>query len=203
MAKTPTYHHGDLRQALIESGAQLIEMNGVTDISLREVAKLTGVSHTAPYRHFKDKHALLAGIAEVGFVKLASALRNATTENPDDPGIQLLEAGTAYIRLALQNRQMHHLMFGGMWQPCDVSERLMELSDSAFRALVEIISNGQKTGSFKSGDTTVLALTAWSLVHGYAMLASTGQLDHLVDSEKAILELAKTIELNLISGIGK
>ena len=203
MTKTPAYHHGNLRQALIEAGAQLIEKKGVSGISLREVAKQTGVSHTAPYRHFKDKNALLAGITEVGFAQLAGSLQQVMIDKPNAPGEQLIESGVVYIRLAIQNKQMHNLMFGGAWKLSNDKEDIQQTSDAAFNALVQIIESGQQTGVFKKGDARVLALTAWSLVHGYAMLASTGQLDHQAGSEQAILELAKTVEAHLIEGIEK
>jgi len=201
MSKTPAYHHGNLRQALIEAGSQLIELKGVSGLSLREVAKQAGVSHTAPYRHFKDKNALLAGITEVGFSKLAASLQQVITKNPDAPREQLIEAGAAYIKLAIQNKQMHNLMFGGAWKFSDDDEEIRQTSDAAFNGLVQIIESGQQAGVFKKGEARVLALTAWSLVHGYAMLASTGQFDHLAGSEKAILDLARTVEVHLIDGL--
>ncbi|MCP4408998.1 MAG: TetR/AcrR family transcriptional regulator [Gammaproteobacteria bacterium] len=203
MTKTPAYHHGNLRQALIEAGAQLIEIKGVSGISLREVAKQTGVSHTAPYRHFKDKNALLAGITEVGFAQLAGSLQQVMIENPNAPKDQLIEAGVAYISRAIQNKQMHNLMFGGAWKLSNDEELIKQTSDAAFNGLVQIVKNGQQAGVFKKGDARVLALTAWSLVHGYAMLASTSQLSHLAASEDSILELARTAEVHLIEGLEK
>lgn len=201
MTKTPAYHHGNLRHALIEAGAQLIEIKGVSGLSLRGVAKQAGVSHTAPYRHFKDKNALLAGITEVGFSQLAGSLQKVIIDNPDAPREQLIEAGAAYIKLSIQNKQMHNLMFGGAWEFCNDDEEIRQISNAVFNGLVKIIESGQQTGVFKKGDVRVLALTAWSLVHGYAMLASRGQLDHLADSEKAILDLARMVEMHLIEGV--
>lgn len=201
MTKSPAYHHGNLRQALIEAGAQLIELNGVSGLSLREVAKQAGVSHAAPYRHFKDKNALLAGITEVGFSHLAGALQQVIIENSDAPREQLIEAGVAYVKLAIQNKQMFKLMFGGAWEFFNDDGEIRQTSDAAFNGLVEIIKSGQQKGVFKKDDVRELALVAWSLVHGYAMLASTGQLDSLANSEKAILELARKIEVHLIEGV--
>lgn len=196
-----TYHHGNLRHALIVAGAELIEAKGVAEISLRAVAKQAGVSHSAPYRHFKDKNALLAGITEVGFSQLDEAMKQAVIDNPQAPREQLIAAGVAYIDLAIRYKQMHNLMFGGSWQFCDNSDKLKQVSNSAFEGLVKIIKNGQQLELYKKGDAEVLALTAWSLVHGYAMLASTGQLSHLAESDEKILALAKMVELNLINGL--
>ena len=68
------YHHGDLRRSLIQAGSKLIEEKGLAGLSLREVARVAGVSHTAPYRHFQDKADLLAAIAQVGFEQLTDEL---------------------------------------------------------------------------------------------------------------------------------
>lgn len=200
-SSSSSYHHGDLKQALVEAGAQLIENEGISGISLRAVAKHAGVSHSAPYRHFKDKNALLSGIADVGFEQLAQSLSQAIEKNPDNPREQLLESGVAYIRLALRHRQMHNLMFGGVIKKQVAADDSAVTSDTAFLGLLQIIENGQQAGVYKQGDVKVLALTAWSLVHGYAMLASTGLLDHIADSEEASLALARTIESHLIDGI--
>jgi len=203
MAKTPAYHHGSLQQALVEAGARLIEEKGVTAISLREVAKTAGVSHTAPYRHFKDKNALLSGIAEVGFQRLGQAIEQAVEHNPGNPRAQLIGFGVAYIRLALEHREMFHLMFGGLLQPEETSEALKQASETSFQGLVMIIHRGQQEGIYKASDSYELALTAWSLVHGFAMLASTGKLDHITDNAEAMLNLARVVESHLIDGIAK
>ncbi len=202
MAGTSDYHHGDLSQALIEAGAELIERNGVSNVSLREVAKAAGVSHTAPYRHFKDKNALLAGISKIGFQRLADQMRVAVEQNPENPREQLVEAGIAYISTAIDTREMFHLMFGGLIQSEGAGESFKKTSGDAFQGLVTIIHNGQQAGLYRKSDTQVLALTAWCLVHGYAMLASTGKLDYVADSKDSILVLARTIEAHLIDGIG-
>lgn len=201
MSKTKTYHHGNLRQTLIEAGAQLIDIKDYSEISLREVARQAGVSHTAPYRHFKDRNALLAGVAEIGFTQLASAMQVAITDNPDDPRAQLIEAGVAYIQLALEHRQMHQLMFSGIQQKDDDNQTLQQSSDSAFSGLVKIVEKGQELGVYKSGDPALLALTAWSLVHGFARLALTGALEQLADSDEGVLALARIVESNLVTGI--
>lgn len=203
MTESPAYHHGNLQQALVEAGAQLIEENGISGISLREVAKIAGVSHSAPYRHFKDKNALLTSIAEVGFQRLGHAMQLAVEQHPGNAREQLIEAGVAYIRLALDNSEMFHLMFGGLIAAEDPSEALQQSSVLAFQGLVLIIQGGQKDGLYKQAEANELALTAWSLVHGYAMLASTGKLHHMTNSRKAILSLARYIESHLIDGIAR
>ena len=201
MSADSTYHHGNLREALLDSGVKLIEEKGIAGVSLRAVAKAAGVSHTAPYRHFKDKNAMLCGIAEIGFRLLGQRLHQAVEVHADDPGQQLTAAGVAYVELAIERPRLHNLMFGGVLDDDSVDESLEASSNSSFQGLVEIITRGQDRGVFREGDADELAMTAWSLVHGFAMLASTGSLEHRAASLEAKLALAQRVAANLLSGV--
>ena len=201
MSTNSSYHHGNLREALLEAGAKLIEEKGIADVSLRAVAKAAGVSHTAPYRHFSDKNAMLCGIAETGFRLLGQRLGQAVDSHPGHPGLQLTAAGVAYVELAIEHPRLHNLMFGGVLAHESVDDSLEEASNQSFQGLVDIISRGQQTGVFRAGDTYELALTAWSVVHGFAMLASTGSLEHRAASREAKLALAHRVADNLLKGL--
>ncbi|MCB1760485.1 MAG: TetR/AcrR family transcriptional regulator [Gammaproteobacteria bacterium] len=203
MSKESSYHHGNLREALLEAGTKLVEEKGVADVSLRAVAKAAGVSHTAPYRHFSDKNAMLRGIAATGFRLLAQRIEEAVELHPGNPELQLSAAGVAYVELAIEHPRLHNLMFGGVLQDDAVDDSLEERSDQAFKGLVGIIALGQQAGVFRRGDTDELALTAWSLVHGFAMLASTGTLDHRAGGQEAKLALAHRVANHLLSGLAK
>lgn len=175
MTKAP-YHHGNLRAALLDAGEQLLREQGATGVSLRAVAKEAGVSHTAPYRHFSDKQSLLAGLAEIGFARLRDAMYGIIDAYPVDPRAQLIEAGVAYVRLAVANPEMNHLMFGGVLVDEAIPESLRETSQQSFQGLLDILDNGTRVGLYVDRPSLELAATAWSLVHGLAMLASTGKL---------------------------
>lgn len=175
MPRTP-YHHGNLRAALLDAGERLLREKSAADISLREVAKAAGVSHAAPYRHFTDKQSLLAGLAEIGFSRLRDAMYGIIDAYPDDPRTQFVEAAAIYVRLALENPRMNHLMFGGVLPEEAVPESLQVTGKQAFQGLLDIIDNGARDGLYVDRPTTELAATAWSMVHGLAMLASTGEL---------------------------
>ena len=97
----PTYHHGELRPALLRAAAKILENEGRDAISLRDLARRAGVSHNAPYRHFADRQALLAALAEDGFTLLATALQ----------GKPWREQATAYLGFALANPERFRLMF--------------------------------------------------------------------------------------------
>ena len=96
--KPKSYHHGDLRNALIQAGLELLAEGGVQELDLRKVARRAGVSHAAPYRHFADKQALIAAINEEGFHLLAERIRSTLREVSDEPFEQLLGVALAYVR---------------------------------------------------------------------------------------------------------
>src|SRR6266700_5995996 len=85
-----TYHHGDLRNALIQAGLEMLSESGAAALDLRKVARKAGVSHAAPYRHFADKQALIAAINEEGFHRLAERIQATLHDVPDEPFEQLL-----------------------------------------------------------------------------------------------------------------
>lgn len=201
MSTDSSYHHGNLRQALLEAGAELVEEKGIAAVSLRAVAKAAGVSHTAPYRHFDDKNSMLCGIAETGFRLLGQRLKEAVAAHTGDPGQQLTAAGVAYVELAIEHPRMHNLMFGGVLADDSVNDSLEETSNQSFQGLVDIISRGQQEGRFREGDTDELALTAWSVVHGFSMLVATRSLDHRAKSREAKLALAQRVADNLLNGV--
>src|SRR5258708_1624307 len=88
--KPKSYHHGDLRNALIQAGLELLAEGGAEALDLRKVARRAGVSHAAPYRHFADKQALIVAITEEGFHWLAERIQATLREVPDEPFEQLL-----------------------------------------------------------------------------------------------------------------
>src|SRR5688500_9283866 len=93
------YHHGDLRRALVDSALEILEEGG--ELSLRAVARRAGVSHTAPYHHFRDRRRLVAAVATEGLLALRDALAGAGS--PGEPLSRLLECGVAYVRFAVGN----------------------------------------------------------------------------------------------------
>jgi AcrR family transcriptional regulator len=173
--QTEAYHHGDLRNVLIDTGSKLLEKEGAEKLSLRDLAREAGVSHTAPYRHFEDKQELLQALARKGFEELAQGMMTAGKSHKD-PIKQLHAAGTAYIKLAIEHPERTRLMFGGMLDPDCFPQDFVEIATNAFAGLVVILEGGQKAGVFVPGDPELLALSAWSLVHGFSMLFTGKQL---------------------------
>ncbi len=167
--KTP-YHHGDLRDALLTAALDILEQSGdVATLSLRETARRAGVSAMAPYRHFADKDALIAGVATIGFQRFADALRVADTAA--DGHEALIAQGVAYVAFALENPALFRLMFGA-----GASSKAHGALAEACRTSFGLLTHGV-AGVPSPGDQTDRVLAHWSLVHGFAMLALDGQLE--------------------------
>ena len=195
------YHHGDLHQQILCAASALLEENNIGSLSLRAVSKKVGVSHTAPYRHFKDKESLLAGIAGLGFDELTSQMQLAVATHPSDPAAQLQEAGHRYVQLALKNPQCTQLMFGGILPCDDTYPELRASGDLAFEGLKIIIREGQALGVFKQGDEELLALSAWSAIHGLTLLLIGGNLPEILSINVDIRPITTAITTNMLDGL--
>ncbi len=172
-AKRP-YHHGDLRAALMTAALSLIDEHGVKGLALSDAAHLAGVSVAAPYRHFKDKEALLAEIAAEGFAMFRDALAHASQSHPEDNVKRLVEMGVAYVDFALRHRSH----FQVMWESGILQANYPEMQQTAQQAyrLLEEAANALHPRAQPSRQQA-LVRAAWSLVHGYAMLTLAGELE--------------------------
>jgi len=170
-----TFHHGDLRRALLQGAMQLLEREGALGVGLRAAARLAGVSQTAPYRHFADKDAMLAALAEQGFRELGDRMAAAARENPD-PRAALLAIGETYVRLAAERPHLFRLMFGP--EVAD-KKRCPGVSDTgmhAYQVLLDAIAAAQRAGLIRKGDIADIGLAHWAAVHGIASLIVDGRL---------------------------
>lgn len=175
------YHHGNLREALLKAAIRLIAEVGPTAFTLREVARRAGVSHNAPYRHFRDKDDLLAAVAAQGFRELTQAMLDGAGQQSD--AIQRLKgAGLAYVRFALRRPEHFTVMFDAPVLKGDRRESA-EAGQEAFSTLLTFVKSCQHKGRLPSGDPLELALLAWSMVHGIAKLATTGRLPYQSSAE--------------------
>ena len=171
--KRPSYHHGNLREALLEGAVRAIAELGPTAFTLREVARRAGVSHNAPYRHFRDKDALLAAVAAQGFRELTRSMRKAG-ERQSNALEKLKQSGMAYVAFAARRPEHFTVMFDAPVISSKNPEYL-QASQESFHTLVNYIRNCQEEGQLPAGDTMERALYAWSLVHGIAKLAVSGR----------------------------
>jgi AcrR family transcriptional regulator len=154
-----SYHHGDLRAALLGAAGKILEKEGLDVLKLREVARRAGVSHNAPYRHFPDREALLAALAAEGFAMLGEAQRTAAAAGG------LRGMGEAYVRFALERPQRFRLMFGGQVQIAR-HPALREIATRVFGGLSGALA-ARMPGVQGAADASI---AAWALVHGLAHL---------------------------------
>jgi AcrR family transcriptional regulator len=178
--KRKSYHHGDLRRALVTSAVSLLTKTQRWDFSLREVARCAGVSHNAPYSHFADKRQLLAAVAAKGYeilkARTLTALRGKTK-----PADALKAISIAYLRFGTGNPAQYRLMFGPTLQGQDAGlpAEVIHAFDSALAVCREALKRGSEDGTFKipPNDPAALELAViavWSLVHGLTMLYIDG-----------------------------
>ncbi|MBO0720353.1 MAG: TetR/AcrR family transcriptional regulator [Blastocatellia bacterium] len=168
------YHHGDLRRALVDAAAALAAEKGIADVSLREAARTAGVSHAAPYHHFKDKAALLAAVAEEGFIRLDAFQNEALESASRGPSARLSALGKAYVDFAIRNPHYFRVMFRKDLVETALYPSLQEVAGRTFDRLLTVV--GDCLGSSSDTEAMPLALTAWSLVHGLASLWLDGPL---------------------------
>jgi AcrR family transcriptional regulator len=173
-ARSSNYHHGDLRNALVEAGRSVLERDGVAKLSLREVARVIGVSHGAPLHHFPSKEALLIAIAAIGFRELTQVMRDAVAKHPDEPLDQFRVAGVAYVRYMFDHPHLVRLMLGGLIPSSFTDPELKTASREAMGVLYETITAAQASGKIVGGDAQRLAFAAWANVHGTGVLLLEG-----------------------------
>ena len=170
-----SYHHGNLRQALVDQAVETIRRDGVDAVTLRGVGAGLRVSRTALYRHFPDKQALLEAVATQGFRAFTAALLEAWEgAGRGRPGFEAM--GLAYIRFALSRPSHYRVMFGGFIGKADCDPELRLESRAAFQVLLDSIVEQQQAGLIRRDDPELLARYVWATVHGVAMLALDGQL---------------------------
>ena len=187
MGRKP-YHHGNLREVLLDTAIQLISEVGPVGFTLREVARRAGVSHNAPYRHFRDRDDLMATVATQGFRELTQAMLRAAG-HASGPLERLKLAGLAYVKFALLRPEHFTVMFDAPASIRTAHADSTQAAEEAFGTLVNFVRSCQDEGQLPSGGPDEFALVAWSMVHGVAKLAITGRLPHR--SRSAILKFAE------------
>lgn len=166
-----SYHHGNLRAALLATAIEQLRDTDVEDLSLRALARSIGVSQTAPYRHFVDKNDLLAAMATRGYRELLELLREAAAQSDDCPRAQLLAFAHAYVDYAATHPQLFKLMFGPSVQPGNRYPELRDASRDTFLLVQNIIQSGVERGIFRpADDIAYLANVAWASIYGLAIL---------------------------------
>ena len=196
------YHHGNLRQAILDLAETRLSDIRADDLSLRALAREIGVSQTAPYRHFGDKNALLAALATRGYIAMTTRMIRAQQGAGADPREKLRAVGKAYIDYALEHPELFKVMLGPSLQPQDRYPELSDASRQSFILVHEIVREGVEQSLFREDNLEYLTNAAWAGVHGIATL----KLDRgeLFDSQ--VIDLDRQFDTSIdifISGISK
>jgi len=177
MSKTRcSYHHGDLRNALIVAAAELIERDGTLDFTMAEAAARAGVSAAAPYRHFTDKEELLRGVRELAILGLGYAADETASAHPHGSIEGILAMGHMYLAYARDK----HAFFSLMWEDRgDIEERREKVAEEhgGFMVLVNMVQAFCNAHGNSQVNSLHLATQIWSMGHGIATLEANRLID--------------------------
>jgi len=206
------YHHGDLRRALVAAAIAALSEEGAAGMTLRSLARRAGVSHAAPYAHFRDKAALLAAVAAAGFEQLTKAMREAGGPIPASASRaqhRLVAIGGAYVRFGVEHASLYRLMFGAP-DIVDASVK-EELHQRAAEALAELRDTLSAIGLDVQSTATGIGhaapplseptLTAWSAVHGLTLLLIDRRAGPSALSPTTGERLGRTVAEDVLKGL--
>jgi AcrR family transcriptional regulator len=194
------YHHGNLRSAILAAATAQVRKEGTAALAIRDIAKRAGVSHAAVYHHFKDRTAVLAGVAEEGFELLARAL-DAAGESAEHPLERFRRMGLAYVRFASRNPRVYELMFGAEGAVRHAFPRLEAAAKRVFEQLQSTVAECQAARLVAEGDLRAHTLFSWSAVHGISSLMIAGQLRELDELQITPDLLAEMIVSRVFTGL--
>jgi AcrR family transcriptional regulator len=201
LAKPPGhFHHGDLRWALLQAASLLLEREGSAGVGLRAIARLAGVSQTAPYRHFTDRESILAALAEAGLVTLGDRMAAAARE-AGEPAAALKAIAETYVALAAERPHLFRLLFGPELAGKERYPAVRAAGLRAYGVLEETIAAGQRAGVVRAGDPGELAMGHWAAVHGIALLMLDGLVAERVEAAGGPLAMGRLVATQLWEGL--
>ncbi len=198
-----SYHHGDLRRAMIEAALRTIEKGGLDALSLREVARSLRVGPRAPYRHFTSKEDLLAAVAVEGYGMSLAFVSERVAQVGRDPLARLRAAVTAQVLFATQHSGAFRVMYAPYARVDENASDLVRVRSEGHAAMLALIRSAQETGQLRAGDPMLLALAMWSSMHGLSVLLIEGQLgrfDRPVEAAKLADAVCGLVFEGLLSG---
>lgn len=192
-----SYHHGDLRQALVDSALAVLAEKGARRSALRETARRVGVSPVAPKHHFTDTRGLLTALATIAFTRLAKALERADKAAGKDRHDRLMAQGEAYIDFAIAERALFDLMWRvSLLAPSD--SRLLAEKARVFDSLDRLIRGAAAPRIAYEDPAMTPTIACWSLVHGFARLMLDGGLGQEEDAYAPAADILLPAMLGLL-----
>lgn len=195
-----TYHHGDLKRAMLDATRTLLAARGPEQLGLREVARAVGVDHAAVYRHFADKRALVAGLSEACYRELVATLETALRRVPaNDVPARLARLAVAFLRFAYADPARFALMFGPRVNRDGRFPTLDAATQEVLAVLVREMAHGIATGRLGGAKPTDMAIALWSFLQGYADMVLRGRIQ--VRSPRVAEAYLQTLLAPLLRGL--
>ncbi|MEE4109066.1 MAG: TetR/AcrR family transcriptional regulator [Halieaceae bacterium] len=203
-AAAKTYHHGDLRNAMIVAAAELIEESGSLNFSMADAARRAGVSAAAPYRHFRDKEALLDAVAQLGFLGLSESARAARDAEPGGSIEAIIAIGWNYLDYVTGKAAFYDLMWGDIGARAFDAEQF-DRKAAGFFVLVETVEAFFQAESVEGIDVLDVSIKLWAMVHGFSAISMSGKLPYFhprADVRAMIDSTTRTFMKGLLEGRG-
>jgi AcrR family transcriptional regulator len=176
-AQRAAFHHGNLREALVEAAIALVEEGGPENVSLREAAKRTGVSSGAPFRHFPNRTALMTAVAEEAMRRLRAGIDGALERSMEkDPLLRFREMGDAYLKWAVDNPAYLRVISDRRLIEFDSSESLQNDNDHLQRIMLELLEQADARGYLRTSEPNSIPLVARALSYGLVRMYIDGHL---------------------------
>lgn len=199
--KTSPYHHGNLKEALLQTALETIDTQGLDAITLRDLTQRLGTSRTAVYRHFASKEALILGVIEKGYEELDLLFTPIFQDKTRSVDVRFETMGRAYLDFAIEHPNLYRLLFGENFRQereelCDYKD---ENQATGLYALIGLLIEAQEEGIIGRANPMVQAATVWASIHGLASLLIDGHL-MMSDNLEAIYEYSIGVLLKGLKG---
>ncbi|WP_027060061.1 TetR/AcrR family transcriptional regulator [Mesorhizobium loti] len=190
-----TYHHGSLRQALIDAALAIAKEDGVDQVTVREAGKRAGVSSGAPFRHFPTKTALMTAVAEEAMRRFRAEITVELDRTGKlDPLARFRALGIAYLRWVIDNPTHFEIISMRRTIDFDASETLVQLNEEIRGLMVRILEDARAAGQLRTMDMEGVPLQARALVYGLARMWIDGQFAQWGGAEKAELLMRQSLD---------
>ena len=195
------YHHGNLREAVLEISKRMIEEKGIHAFSLREVARAAGVSRTAPYRHFPDKEAVLVAIAEEAYGKVDEAMQQVVQRSGDKPVVAVQELMVIYVKFMVENRRYFDFIFGSFIREPEYRQRLSVAREKMTNTIAEMVKRTRQMKGDSATQVKIMGAGTWALMHGMASLICDDQFASDIYSEDKLEYFSRQCAQTFIKGL--
>ena len=197
--KKDLYHHGNLKEELINISFDVIKNEGIENLTLKKLSEKTGTSRSAIYRHFKSKEDLVETILLSGFDQFDSIIAPIFCDKKMDLLDRFYKSGRLYIEFAKENPNLYKLIFGKRYS--HIRESLRSINNDeclAFNALKNALIEGQESGVFKKFETQSQAIVIWASLHGISSILINGFMDVEIIYEEIYKTMFENLKMSLL-----